>query len=102
MYLGSTISDTLSLDVDLDKCIGKAAAMFSRFTKRVWLNKKLTAYTKIQVYRACVLSTFLYCGESWTLRAQQERKLNMFHMRCLRHIFGITWQDKVPNRVVLE
>ena len=26
----------------------------------------------------------------------------MFHMRCLQRIFGITWQDKVPNRVVLE
>ena len=25
VYLGSTISDTLSLDVELDKCIGKAA-----------------------------------------------------------------------------
>ena len=23
-------------------------------------------------------------------------------MRCLRRIFGITWQDKVPNRVILE
>ena len=23
-------------------------------------------------------------------------------MRCLRHIFGITWQDKVINRVVLD
>ena len=28
-----------------------------------------------------------------------DRKLNTFHMRCLQHIFGITWQDKVPNRV---
>ena len=59
MYLGSTISDTLSLDVELDKHIGKAATMFSRLTKRIWLNKKLMAYTKIQVYRACVLSTCL-------------------------------------------
>ena len=63
------ISDTLSLDVKLDKCIGKAATMFSRLTKRAWLNKKLTAHTKIQVYRGCVLSTLLYCSESWTLRA---------------------------------
>ena len=30
VYLGSTISDTLSLDVKLDKCIGKADTMFSR------------------------------------------------------------------------
>ena len=57
------------------------------------------SYTKIQVYRACVLSTLLYCSESWTLCARQERK---FHMRCLQHIFGSTWQDNVPNRVVLE
>ena len=102
VYLDSTISDTLSLDVELDKRIGKTATPFSRLTKRVWLNKKLKAYTKIQVYRACVLSTLLYCSQSWTLHAQQERKLNMFHMRCLQCIFGITWQDKVPNRVVLE
>ena len=47
VYLGSLISDNLSLDVELDKRIGKAATMFSRLTKRVWLNKKLTAYTKI-------------------------------------------------------
>ena len=86
----------------LDKDTGKAATMFSRLTKRVWLNKRLMAYTKIQVYRACVLSTLLYCSESWTLHAQQERKLNMFHMHCLQWIFGITWQDKVPNRVVLD
>ena len=48
VYLGSTISDTLSLDVELDKRIWKAASMFSRLTKRVWLNKKLMTYTKIR------------------------------------------------------
>ena len=95
-------SDTLSLDVELDKRIVKAVTMFSILTKRVWLNKKLTAYTKIQVYRAYILSTFLSCSESWTLCEQQERKLNTIHMRCLRRIFGITWQDKVPNTIVLE
>ena len=95
------LSLTLSVDVEPDISISKAATMFSRLTKRVWLNKKLVAYTKIQVYRACALSTLLYCSESWTLRAWDERKLNMFHMCCLQHIFGITWQDKVPNSVVL-
>ncbi|KAJ7316181.1 hypothetical protein JRQ81_002343 [Phrynocephalus forsythii] len=57
---------------------------------------------RIQVYKACVLSTLLYCSESWTIHAQQERKLNTFHMRCLRRIFNITWQDKVPNSIVLN
>ena len=74
VYLDSTISDTLSLVVKLDKRIGKVATMFSRLTKGVWLNKKLMTYTtKIQVYRACVLSTLLYCSESWILCERQER-----------------------------
>ena len=55
VYLGSTIFDTLSLDVKLDKRIDRAATMFSRLKKRAWLNRKLTAYIKIQVYRAHVL-----------------------------------------------
>ncbi|XP_050707118.1 uncharacterized protein LOC126992423 [Eriocheir sinensis] len=40
--------------------------------------------------------------ESWTLRARQERKLNSLHMRCLRRILNITWQDKITNNTVLE
>ena len=36
------------------------------------------------------------------MRAHQEKMLNVFHMRCLRRILGITWQDKVTNKVVLE
>ena len=43
VYLGSTISDTPSLVVELDKPTGKTPTMFSRLTKRVWLNKKQTA-----------------------------------------------------------
>lgn len=102
VYLGSTISNSLSLDEELNKRIGKAATTMSRLAKRVWNNKKLTEHTKTQVYRACVLSTLLYGSESWTLYAKQEHKLNAFHMRCLRRILNITWQDKVPNTQVLE
>ena len=76
---------------------------FSRLTLRVWSNNKLSDHTKVSVYRVCVISTLLYGSESWTMRAHQEKKLNVFYMRCLRHILGITWQDKVTNKVfVLE
>ena len=55
-------------------------------------------HTKIQVYRACVVSTLLCGSESWTLRSRQERKLDVFHLRFLRRILNITWQGKVPNK----
>ncbi len=54
------------------------------------------------VYKACVLSTLLYGSESWTTYTHQERKLQVFHLRCFRRILGITWQDKVSNNDVLS
>ena len=96
------MTDSLSLDTEIDKRIGKASTTMSRLSKRVWSNKKLTEHTKVQVYRACILSTLLYGSEAWTLHARQERKLHTFHTRCLRRIFNVTWQDKVPNNAILE
>ena len=58
----------------------------------------LTISNKMKVYLACVLSTLLYSSKTWTLYSYQETRLNTFHLRCLRRILGITWQDCVPNK----
>ena len=102
VYLGSTISSTLSLEEELNSRIGKAATAFGKLRQRALENNKLTTKTKILIYQACVLSSLLYGSETWTLYAGQEKRLNSFHMRCLRKILGIKWQDKIPDTEVLE
>ena len=72
----------------------------AKLSKRVWTNSQLTMNTKLKVYQACVLSTLLYSSESWSMYARQENRLESFHLRCLRRILGITWQDKVTNAAV--
>ncbi|XP_072095160.1 uncharacterized protein [Mobula birostris] len=100
-YLVSTITDSLSLDPEINRRIGRAASTFARLTKRVWENRKLTTHTKVAVYRACVFSTLLYGSETWRLYSRQERRLNAFHLRSLRRILDITWTDRVTNNEVL-
>ena len=46
-FLGSTITDNLSLDTELNERIGKAATTLGRLTTRVWENPKLTTKTKM-------------------------------------------------------
>jgi hypothetical protein len=58
-YLGSTITDDLSLDAEIQKRIGVASSALARLLRRVWTNNMLTTNTKISVYKACVLSTLL-------------------------------------------
>ena len=63
-YLGSTITDNLSLDAEIDKRIGKAASTLARHTAPVWTRPNLSVKTKMAVYNACVISTLLYGSET--------------------------------------
>ena len=101
-YLGSTITDTLSLDAEINKRIGKAASTLARLAARVWTSYKLSVKTKMAVHNACVISTLLYGSETWTTYAGQERGLNTFHLRSIRRILGISWQEKVTNADVFS
>ena len=96
-YLGSILSNNFTLDKELNTRLGKVATSFGRLSKRVWSNNSLTLHTKLKVYHACVLSIVLYGAETWTTYRKQELKLNSFHLRCLRTILGVKWQDKITN-----
>ena len=63
-YLGSTISDNLSLDTEIDKRIGKAATTLARLTSRVQANPKLTVKIKMAVYNVRAVSTLMYGSET--------------------------------------
>ena len=101
-YLGSIISQDATMDNDITERIAKASQAFGRLRQRLWDDKNIRLETKISVYRSVVTSTLLYGAEAWTLYRGHIRKLDQYHMRCLRSIAGIRWQDKVPNTEVLD
>ena len=101
-YLGAKISSNVLLDGDINSRIAKAMGTMAKLKKRVWMNSLLTRSTKSLVYRTCVLSTLLYGSETWSTYSWQEKKLNTFHLRCLRRILDIRWQDRVSNAEVLR
>ena len=68
----------------VDRRIGRASSTFVRLGTRFWKNPRLNIKTKVSVYKACALSIFLYRSASCTAYADQERRLNIFHMHVLR------------------
>ena len=42
--------------------------------------------TKLKVYKAVVLPTLLYTGETWTVYQRHAKILNHFHLSCLRKL----------------
>ena len=67
----------------------------------MWRSPKLSVKTMMAVYNACVTSALLYGSETWTMYAEQESRLNTFHMRHIRRVLAISWQDKFTNADVL-
>jgi len=101
-YLGSTLSRAVYIDDEINCRIAKASAAFGRLRSNVWERRGIRLATKLQVYKAVVITTLLYACETWTVYARHAKKLNHFHMTCLRRLLNIKWQDKIPDTEVLS
>ena len=101
-YLGSTISQNALIGDEITARIGKASGSFGKLTKRLWSERGVRLVTKINVYCVVVLPTLLYGCEAWTPYRRHIRRLDQIHMRCLRRIANIKWQDMIPNTEVIQ
>ena len=102
VYLGRKLSRGNDLGPEVARRIGLAAAAFGLLRKPLWKKSEIDKETKFQVYKAVVLPTLLYGAETWTTKQKDIKKLNTFHLRCLRSIIGVSWKDRWTNTKVLE
>ena len=101
-YLGSVLSKNVTIDNVVYNRLPKASITFGRLSKNVWEHEGLSAYIKLKVYKAVVLSTLLYACEIWTKHSRHVKKLNWFHFNCLCRLLHIFWWHRVPDTEVLN
>ncbi|BHF71536.1 hypothetical protein SprV_0401459400 [Sparganum proliferum] len=101
-YLGSTLSRNTKIDDEAANRISKASQAFGRLQNTVLNRYGLQLSTKLKMYKAVILPTLLYGAETWTVYTKQARRLNHFHLSCLRRILRVNWQDRIPDTDVLE
>ena len=101
-YFGSTISCDGSLDKEIASRISKASQALGRLRNRMLNQHNIRLSTKMKVYNALVLPSLLYGCETWTLYRRHVKKLESSHMRTLRSILEINWQDRITNFEVLD
>lgn len=102
IYLGSKLTRFGDLDKEISHRISKAVDAYGKLEDRLWSSKDIKQTTKINVYKACVLTALLYGCESWTFYRSHIRRLERFHQHCLRGIMKISWTSRVPDTDVLD
>ena len=98
MYLGSVITDEGSKP-EIFSRIAQTTAALTRL-KPVWNNRSISFSSKIRLMRSPVTSIFLYACESWTLKAEVQRRMQATEMRGYRKILSISYKDHVTNEKV--
>ena len=96
VYLGGTIAEDGTCGEDIKTRVRKAGAAFQRLNN-IWTSKNISKQTKMQLYQSLILSILLYGAETWTTKKDDENRLNVFEMSCLRRILGVSRLDKIRN-----
>ena len=89
-YLGGIVSDDGALDKEVSSRLAKAARVFGSLRKPILELRGLTIQMKRMVYKSIVLGTLLYGAETWAVKAEHLRKLNVVHRACIRSILGVS------------
>jgi hypothetical protein len=69
-YLGSILAADVSIDNDISARLASRA--FGKLSKRLWDDHGIRLDTKIEVYKAAILTTLLYGCEAWVLYADTQ------------------------------
>ena len=101
VYLRSTLVVNGGTDEDVQRRIGKAAAVFQRLAS-IWRSSNISERIKLRLYNLIVLPMALYACETWRITLAISKRLNAFHQRCLRRVLNIMYLDRITNQEVLR
>ena len=97
-YLGSIVQERkVAATSEIHSRIGQATVAFASLKWCLWRKAKITVKTKIRLFRTLILPILLYGSETWTVLKPDLNKLEVFQMRCLRQILGISLRDHETN-----
>jgi len=71
----------------------KLAMVMNVMTKltKLWKNKSISTKTKLRLVKALAWTVATYGCESWTLRKEEEKRIQAFENKCLRKMLRIPW-----------
>ena len=70
--------------------------------QKIWKSHSTPISTKIRLMKALVWPVATYGCESWTLRKNEETRLDAFEMKGLRKISRVSWTAKKTNEWFLN
>lgn len=98
-YLGGQVAEEGGMEVEVTSRLGKASRVWGALGK-VMRSRGLGLKAKRRLYEAIVIPSAMYGAETWGLRMNERRRLNVLEMKCLRGMLGVTRRDRIRNEEI--
>ena len=98
VYLGSLILPNGQAKDEIQRRVDSARRAFLQLKNTLWRRCEISLRTKVRVYQAAIRPVLLYGCETWPLRVEDLRKLEVFDHWCLRFILKIRWSAFTSNK----
>lgn len=95
-YLGSVITEDAECKKEIRARLSKGQAIGASLNK-LWKSHGIPIGTKLRLQKALVWPVATYGCESWTVRQDEEARINAFEMKGLRKILRVSWIAKKTN-----
>ena len=100
-YLGSVIAANGGVEVDVSHRVSEGCKVLGA-VNGVIKNRGLGMNVKRVLYEKVIVPTVTYGSELWGMKERERQKLNVFEMRCLRSMCGVSRLDRLRNEIVRE
>jgi len=100
-YLGSLITEDGECTTEFRTRLNREQAIGASIRK-IWKSHSIPISTKIGLMKALVWPVATYGCESWTLRKNEETRIDAFEMKGLKTILQVSWTAKKTNEWVLN
>ena len=96
VYLGSLLTSNNDCSKSIRCRLGLATSSFKSLSS-IWKSKLLSKSLNFRLFNSLIIPIAMYASETWSIKADDERRISAFETKCLRRIAGITYIDRVSN-----
>ena len=100
-YLGSIVAADGGVKADVNHRVNEGCKVLGAMNG-VIKNRGLGMNVRRVLYEKIIVPTVTYGSELWSMKEEERQKLNVFEMKCLRSMCGVTRLDRLRNEEVRE
>ncbi|KAG0420486.1 hypothetical protein EQH57_0124, partial [Dictyocoela roeselum] len=98
-YLGSRVEKTEPVETEVKSRVKEVCKVLCAL-KTIMICRTLGMETKRGLNEGVIVPTVLYGTETWGVKAEERRRLNVYEMKCLRSMDEVSLRDRFTNDVV--